>query len=119
LDDAITINEDGGCALDQQQLFQPILVIDIPGGICQDGKRQVQTLDILPGFIDLRPEDEQDLIILSLEFRVKPGQLAGMAAALQSIEFAHEKQVDVLVGQVIFQADLSPIGGGQAKIWRT
>jgi hypothetical protein len=75
----------------------------------------MKDLGISPGFIDGLPEDEQDLTICSLEFRVKPAQLAGMTPALNSIEFPHKKEHDILSGPVICQADLGSISRHQLE----
>ena len=100
-DDAVAINNHRCGTLDKEGFLQPILLIDLTIGVRQNTEGEMQTITITVGFIYSCSEDDQHLEVAFLEVVIVSAQLGNMAAALQSIEFTHKEQVDVILVQVV------------------
>ncbi len=69
----------------------------------------MQAVSIAFGFFNRSRQDQKNLTIFSLESIIKPTQLGGMAAALHSVVFAYEEQIDFAFGTVISQRNLGAV----------
>lgn len=76
---------------EREYLFEPIAVIHAALRVCKDWKWQMQNPGVAPGFFNGFPQNYKNLTICSLEILVKPAQLAGMTAALNSIKLPYKE----------------------------
>jgi hypothetical protein len=109
-------NQGSGALNDLKVLFQPILFIYVSARVCKDRKGQMENFGVSPSFIKCASQNQEDLTIFGLEIFIKPAQLAGMTAALNSVKFPYKEYYNVVPGANSSQLCLCPITSGQGKV---